>query len=161
MAAADIFVKLEGPDLKGSSLDDKHKDEIEVNSFAKGVSQQGSFGAGGGGGTGKANFSDYTFSKYIDKSSAAIEEACTKGTHYDKVTITCRKAGGKQEEYYIVTLEKAIISSYSLSVAEGGGRPMESFSINFDKVGVVYKEQDEQGAVTATVSFDYNISAQV
>ena len=44
--AADYFLKIDG--IKGESLDDKHKDEIDVLSFSWGVSQSGSMAFGGG-----------------------------------------------------------------------------------------------------------------
>jgi type VI secretion system secreted protein Hcp len=51
---SDIFAKL--GDVKGESIDDKHKDEIEVLSFSWGVTTSGSVISGGGGGVGKATF---------------------------------------------------------------------------------------------------------
>ena len=52
--ASDIFAKI--GDIKGESLDSKHKDEVEVLSWSWGVSQSGSMAHGGGGGEGKATF---------------------------------------------------------------------------------------------------------
>jgi type VI secretion system secreted protein Hcp len=52
--ATEIFARI--GDIKGESLDAKHKDEIEVLSFSWGVTNSGSAGSGGGGGTGKAKF---------------------------------------------------------------------------------------------------------
>ena len=46
--ATDIFMKL--GDIKGESLDDKHKGEIEVMSYSWGVTNAGSMGVGSGGG---------------------------------------------------------------------------------------------------------------
>jgi len=46
--ASDIFAKI--GDIKGESLDSKHKDEIDVQSFSWGVSQTGTLAHGGGGG---------------------------------------------------------------------------------------------------------------
>ena len=57
--ASDIFAKL--GDIKGESIDDKHKDEIEVLSFSWGVTNPGSVISIGGGGVGKATFQDLTF----------------------------------------------------------------------------------------------------
>ena len=54
--ASDIFAKI--GDIKGESLDDKHKDEIEVLSYSWGVSHAGAIESGGGGGAGKASFHD-------------------------------------------------------------------------------------------------------
>jgi len=44
--ASDIFAKI--GDIKGESLDSKHKDEIEVLSISWGVSNAGSMAFGGG-----------------------------------------------------------------------------------------------------------------
>ena len=65
--ASDIFAKI--GDIKGESLDDKHKDEVEVLSWSWGVSQSGSMAHGGGGGEGKASFNDFNFTHHIDKAS--------------------------------------------------------------------------------------------
>ena len=51
--ASDYLLKLEG--IKGESLDAKHKDEIEIESFSWGATQPGTF-ASGGGGAGKVSF---------------------------------------------------------------------------------------------------------
>ena len=48
--AADIFAKI--GDIKGESLDAKHKDEVEVLSWSWGVQQSGTMAHGGGGGDG-------------------------------------------------------------------------------------------------------------
>ena len=45
--AADFFLKLEGID--GESTDDKHKGELDIESFSWGVTQLGTGGYGGGG----------------------------------------------------------------------------------------------------------------
>ena len=49
--ATDIFAKI--GDIKGESLDAKHKDEIEVLSFSWGVTNAGGVASGSGGGAGK------------------------------------------------------------------------------------------------------------
>jgi type VI secretion system secreted protein Hcp len=54
--AMDIFIKI--GDLKGESIDDKHKDEIQVLAWSWGMSQSGTTHMGPGGGSGKASFQD-------------------------------------------------------------------------------------------------------
>jgi hypothetical protein len=56
-------------DIKGRSLDSKHKDEIEVLSFSWGLTNGANIGAGGGAGAGKATFQDLTIVHTIDKAS--------------------------------------------------------------------------------------------
>src|SRR4051812_37050056 len=65
VVASDIFAKI--GDIKGESLDDKHKDEIEVLSWSWGVSSTGVRGGGVGGGAGKASIHDLSFTHKIDK----------------------------------------------------------------------------------------------
>jgi type VI secretion system secreted protein Hcp len=77
--ASDIFAKI--GDIKGESLDDKHKDEVEVLAWSWGVSQSGTMAHGGGGGEGKASFNDFNFTHYIDKASPVLMKACATGEH--------------------------------------------------------------------------------
>src|SRR5580700_1794284 len=97
--ASDIFAKL--GDIKGESLDDKHKDEIEVLSFSWGVNNAGSMASGSGGGEGKSSFSDISFTHNYDKASPILFQACANGTHIKDATITHRKAGKGQQEYLV------------------------------------------------------------
>src|SRR6476646_9980820 len=91
LVASDIFAKL--GDIKGESLDDKHKDEIEVLSWSWGVTNDGAMRGGSGGGEGKASFHDLSFTHSIDKASPALLKACATGVHMKEATITHRKAG--------------------------------------------------------------------
>ena len=54
--ASDYLLKLEG--IKGESLDAKHKDEIEIESFSWGATQPAGV-ASGGGGAGKGELPGY------------------------------------------------------------------------------------------------------
>ena len=61
--ATNIFAKI--GDIKGESVDSKHKDEIEVLSFSWGVTNPADFKSPGGG-AGKPTFSDLNFLHNID-----------------------------------------------------------------------------------------------
>src|SRR5262245_23407846 len=100
--ASDIFAKI--GDIKGESLDDKHKGEIDVLSFSCGVDNAGSSATGGGAGVGIASFHDLTFVHKIDKASPILMQACAGGDHFKDATITHRKAGKGQQEYLIYKL---------------------------------------------------------
>jgi type VI secretion system secreted protein Hcp len=89
--ATDIFAKI--GDIKGESLDAKHKDEIEVLSFSWGVAHSGSAGSGSGSGAGKATFQDLSIVHGIDKATPELLKACATGLHIKDATITHRKAG--------------------------------------------------------------------
>ena len=93
--ALNIFAKI--GDIKGESLDDKHKDEVEVLSWSWGVSQSGS-----GAGAGKATFNDFSLTHNLNKASPILMKACATGEHIKEATITVRKAGKGQQEFLIL-----------------------------------------------------------
>src|SRR5690348_6092500 len=95
--AVDMFLKLDG--IKGESLDSKHKDEIQIESFSWGLAQTGTMSAGMGGGAGKVNVHDISVTKYVDKSSPELMLACCNGKHIPSGLLTVRKAGEKPLEY--------------------------------------------------------------
>ena len=74
--AVDMFLKIEGEEVKGGAKDHTHKGEIDVLAWSWGASNSGSFHTGGGGGAGKANFQDLSVTKYIDRASTALMLAC-------------------------------------------------------------------------------------
>jgi type VI secretion system secreted protein Hcp len=154
--ASDIFAKL--GDIKGESLDSKHKDEIEVLSYSWGVSNAGSMGRGSGGGEGKATFHDLSFVHNIDKSSPVLMQYCATGVHIKEATITHRKAGKQQHEYLVVKMNDVIITG----VTHGGSGDghSENVSLSFAKVAVEYKPQKADGSLDAGVHFKYDILGQ-
>jgi type VI secretion system secreted protein Hcp len=155
--AADTFAKL--GDIKGESLDDKHKDEIEVLSFSWGVANAGSMGYGSGGGEGKATFHDLSFTHKIDKASPVLMQACATGVHLKDGTITVRKAGKGQQEFLVIKMNDVIITSVTHGSAGGDGAS-ENVSIAFAKVAVEYKPQKADGSLDAGIHFKYDLKAQ-
>ncbi len=109
MALVDYFLKLDG--IKGESLDSKHKDEIEIDSFSWGVSQTAA-GGGGGGGGGRAVFHDFHFMTSVNKSSPLLFQKCASGQHLKQAVLTARKAGDKPVEFLHIKLTDVLVSSY-------------------------------------------------
>jgi type VI secretion system secreted protein Hcp len=152
--ATDIFAKI--GDIKGESLDAKHKDEVEVLAWSWGVAQTGSMAHGSGGGTGKANFSDLTISHYVDKASPVLMKACATGEHIKEATITARKAGKGQQEYLIIKMNDIIITSVQPS-GSGGEAAVEAVTLQCSKVDVEYKPQKADGSLDAGLHFKYDM----
>ena len=141
--AVDAFLKME---IKGESVADGHKDEIEVLSWSWGVSQTGTTHRGSGGGAGKANVSDLTITKYVDAASPTVMLACCNGKHFDEVVLTVRKAGEKPLDYLVYTLNEVIITSVQTGGSSGSDQVTESMSLNFAKFKASYQPQDNKGA---------------
>lgn len=154
--ASDIFAKL--GDIKGESLDAKHKDEIEVLSWSWGVENTGSSPAGGGGGAGKASFRDLSFTHKIDKASPSLMKACATGVHLKEATITHRKSGKGQQEFLIFKLNDVIVTGVA-SGESGEGGSMESVSLNFSKIELEYRPIKADGSLDAAIHFKYDLKA--
>jgi type VI secretion system secreted protein Hcp len=153
---ADFFLKMDGVD--GESQDDKHKNEIELLSFSFGATQPGSAGHGGGAGIGKVQVHDFQMSKYFDKASPKLFEACATGKHTAKVVLTCRKAGGSQQEYLKVTMSEVIVSSISDAGSGGDSLPTESITLGFSKIEIEYKPQDDKGNLGGVVKSGWDLA---
>ena len=155
--AIDIFAKI--GDIKGESLDDKHKSEIEVLSYSWGVANAASVSTGGGHGAGKATFKDLSIVHKIDKASPILLLACATGEHIKEATITHRRAGKSQQEFLVVKMNDVIISS----VAHGGDTAApgsESVTLVFSKVDFEYRPQKLDGTLDAGLHFKYDIKGQ-
>jgi type VI secretion system secreted protein Hcp len=154
--AADIFAKL--GDIKGESLDDKHKDEIEVLSWSWGVSNPATAAAGTGAGAGKASFHDLSFTHKIDKASPVLMQACATGVHLKEATITHRKAGKGQQEFLVIKMNDVIVTSVSDSDSGGDGLS-ENVTLAFAKIDLEYKPQKPDGTLDAAVAFKFDLKA--
>ena len=153
--ATDIFARL--GDIKGESLDAKHKDEIEVLSYSWGVTHAGSISPGGGGGAGKPTFQDLSIVHNVDKASPKLLEACATGAHLKDATITHRKSGKGQQEFLIVKLNDIIITAVTHSGATK--EPLsETVTFTFAKVDFAYRQQKPDGSLDAPVQFKYDLA---
>ena len=152
--AADIFAKL--GDIKGESLDSKHKDEIEVLSWSWGVTNPVSL-AGSGAALGRAHFHDLSFTHKIDKASPKLMQACATGVHLKEATITHRKAGKGQQEFLVIKMNDVIITA--LADADSSESSTETVSLAFAKINVEYKPQKADGSLDAGIHFKYDLKA--
>ena len=153
--APDIFARI--GDIKGESVDSKHKDEIEVLSWSWGVQQSGSMAHGGGGGEGKASFNDFNFTHHVDKASPVLLKACATGEHIKEATITVRKAGKGQQEFLILKMADILITSVNPSGSGDAAATMESVALQSSKVDLEYKPQKADGSLDAGLHFKYDI----
>jgi type VI secretion system secreted protein Hcp len=152
---SDIFAKI--GDIKGESLDNKHKDEIEVLSWSWGVTDAAKL-TGGGGGAGKASFHDLSFTHKIDKASPVLMKGCATGQHLKEATITRRKAGKGQQEFLIIKMNDVLITSVTDADSNDGGH-LETVSLAFAKVDLEYRPQKADGSLDAGIHFKYDIKA--
>ena len=160
----DYFLKL--GDIKGESQDDKHRDEMQVESWSFGLSQAGSFGAGSGGGSGKVSFEEINFMMRSNVATPRVFVASATGEHIEKAVLTCRKSGGKLEDFFVITMSDVVVSRLRINGPDGNPesrdiQPYDQFSLSFARIELAYKGQDSKGSLGAAVKGGYDLQRNV
>jgi type VI secretion system secreted protein Hcp len=171
MSSFDAFLQLDG--VPGESLDDKHKDWIELLSIGHGMLQpvSQSRSSAGGGHTGRTQHDDFVITKLLDKASPKLYEAVSKGTHFSKAKIEVCRAGGGQVKFMEINMEEIVISSVHLGGTHSNGAssdatdaqagfPTETISLNYGKIEWIYTQQKRKdGSGGGNVSAKYDLTA--
>jgi type VI secretion system secreted protein Hcp len=155
MAAVDYFLKIDGID--GESTDDKHKNEIDVESWSWGETNAGTHAGGGGGGAGKVVMQDFHFVMKVNKASPKLLLACATGQHIKDAKLTVRKAGGDQQAYMSYKFYDLLISSYQTGGSTGDVVPVDQISMNYSKMELEYRAQKKDGTLDAPVKAGYDL----
>ncbi|SPE42190.1 Type VI secretion system effector, Hcp1 family [Candidatus Sulfopaludibacter sp. SbA3] len=158
----DIFVKITGVKsgwIKGESEDAKHKGEIDVESYHVGVNQ--GFNTTGLP-TGKRQWKQFIFRMRSQVATPLLLSACSCNEVLKTAVFTCRKAGGKQEEYMIWTLTNCSIADYKTGyVTDDTLIPHDEVSLVFQKIELDYKPQKADGTLGPSVVFVDDFQARV
>jgi type VI secretion system secreted protein Hcp len=157
MALVDYFLKIDG--IEGESADDKHKNEIDVQSWSWGETNVGDAAFRGGMGAGKVSMQDFHFTMKVNKATPKLMQSCASGEHIKKAILTCRKAGKQQQEFLKVTLSDFIVSSYQSGGSASDVIPTDQISLNFSKIEFEYKEQKPTGELGGTVKGGWDAKA--
>jgi type VI secretion system secreted protein Hcp len=152
--AVDYFLKIDG--IPGESMDSKHKNEIDIQSWNWGEANSGSHGSGGGGGAGKVSMQDFSFTMTVNKASPKLFLACASGQHIKEATLVCRKAGKEQQEFLKIKFTDLLISSYQMG-GGGGEAALDSISFNFAKIEQTYAPQKPDGTLDSPVVHNWSV----
>jgi len=155
--AVDFFLKLDG--IPGESVDDKHKDWIQILSFSWGASQVTSVAGTGGSGAGKADLADFSIMKFLDKATTPLFKSLTTGGHIKTGNMEAVKSGGNGKPFLKVDFKELFVTSIQLS---GSSEiPTESVSFSYNEIKTEYSTQDEKGVITTAGSVTYNTKTNV
>jgi type VI secretion system secreted protein Hcp len=149
--AVDYFLKLDG--IAGESADDKHTGWIQLHSFSWGASQVTSVAGTGGSGAGKADLSDFSIMKYLDKASTPIFKSLVQGTHIKTGNVEAVKSGAGGKPFLKIDFAELYVTSQQVSASSE--IPSESVSFSYNQIKVEYSTQNEQGIVTTTGAVTY------
>lgn len=154
--AFDMFLALK-PAAETECVVKGFEGQIQILAWSWGMSQTGTTHHGSGGGAGKVNVQDLSFTHYVDKATPTLIQACCTGKHFDEAVLSMRKAGGEALVYYTIKMTDVIISSVSGGSSAGDDQQTESITLNFAAFEVMYQPQDNKGAKKGgahTVKFD-------
>lgn len=144
-SAADMFLHVQtkrAGKVKGESVSPGHADDIEVIGWQWGLTASSALGSTQA--TSRRSYSALTVIKRIDQATTALMSALATNDEVKEAKLTLRRAGGEQEDFLIVTLKNARITSLQhQGDAEGGTR--ETVTIAFTKVEVEYRPQKSSG----------------
>jgi type VI secretion system secreted protein Hcp len=142
----DVFLKIDG--IAGESMDDKHKDWIEVLSFSHGMKQPASAtrSSAGGAGAERCDHEDFVILKALDKASPKIMEQCCNGKHIKEVVVEMCRAGGDKVRYMEIKMEEVIISAVTPtgSSKSEAGFPTEHVGFNYGRIKWTYTQQKRE-----------------
>ncbi|EAN4467104.1 Hcp family type VI secretion system effector [Salmonella enterica] len=139
-----IFLKLDN--IKGESQAEGFEDQIEIMSYSHNVAMQVSNDVSLAERTsGRAHVGEMSLTKFVDLSTPVLNEYCCSGRLIRKAVLTlCRNDDGKMRPFIVYTLTNALISQ--LSVSGGGGKPVETMSLNFTKIEWQITAEKSDGA---------------
>lgn len=154
-------MKLRGPKGKivGESVQDGHKDEIEIGSFNWEVTANTSIDKGGGASVGKALCGQASWQHYFDTASPMIMLNCVVGTHFPEAIATfCKTTGdAKPETYFTMTMSECFITKATIG-ADGDGNVTQDVNMVFKEMQIEYKAQQNDGKLSNTAkTFKWNI----
>jgi type VI secretion system secreted protein Hcp len=159
---ADMFLKLDG--IGGDSTDDKHKNEINVTSFAFALGRGGD-GTGSGAGVAgtvpgaKGRLQTMRVDKLYDAASPKLFRAAASGQHIKSAVLTFRRSGDNDVEFLTYTLSDVQVTSYDQGGKDGDARDLgsleEEVGLTAAKVHVTEQTVDSDGKKGPVVNADW------
>ena len=155
-AAVDIFGKFTGID--GESTNQGHEKWIDVLSYSWGAFNPASSSPGSGSGGGQVNFADFSFQKFVDKSSPVLLLDLANGTQIQDALFDVVRPGQDPQTFLQYKFSDVLMTSYGVSGSNGGGAPVESWSLVFGKVEMTYRQQDPKGGLGSPITFSWDVT---
>jgi type VI secretion system secreted protein Hcp len=140
--------------IKGEATTPGHEDDIVITTWSWGFAASSAIGSTQV--TARRSYKALTMTKAIDRASTPLMSALANNDELKEAKLTLRRAGGAQDDFYVVKLANARVASLDQSL-DAEGRTVETFSIVFNKIDVEYRLQQKVGAAGATSTFSDEI----
>ncbi|MCK6420763.1 MAG: type VI secretion system tube protein Hcp [Aquabacterium sp.] len=152
-SSSDVFLHVQTRrtgKIKGESTLGGHEDDILVISWNWGLSAASAIGSTQA--TGRRSYTALTVQKTIDQATTALMSALATNDPVKEARLTMRRAGGDQEDYFILTLKDARITGVSHATGADGAT-VETVQFAFTKVEVEYRPQKQTGGRGGSFTF--------
>lgn len=150
--AVDYYLKLDG--IQGESTREGHANEIALQSWSWGASQQSTVSSTGGSGAGKVDLSNLSIMTEFDKSTPKFFKSICAGTHIKTGTLSAIKAGADGKLFLKIDFKELFVTSVQASA--GNERPSVSATFSYNEIKIEYSEQKEDGTLTSTGEVSYS-----
>ncbi len=148
---SNMFLKLTG--ITGECQVEGHKDEIEVMSYSEGMNNLSSGGTGMGGGVGRVEYRDFSFTCKLERAVPNLMNYCADHKPISEAVFTATKMGGsgKSYEYLQIKLKNARVSHVDIA-GSANAEAHVSVTLNFEEIKTEYWMETPQGGKGASVS---------
>lgn len=154
-----IYAKFEG--INGESVDDRHKDWIEIQSFEFSMAVPGGV-SGASRRLGDVLVNDIFITKIVDKSTPKLMEAISSGKVIGEVIIEVARGTGDKETFYRYELTNVLVTSYQSGGEASSVRPGDVLSLNFEEIKVTYTDFDEStGSMRGKIEWTWRIEEAI
>ncbi len=131
------------PGITGSSVDERHKNWIDVLSLSQGLTPVDPRKA--------IVACNLTVVKLLDVSGPLLWAAAASGQVFPETTLEVAKTGGTQAAFYVIRLTNARIASIQSSI-KADSLPVEQVVLAPEGATLEMKEQRADGSLGATIS---------
>jgi len=152
-SAADVFLHIQtkrAGKIKGEASSPGHVDDIVVTAWQWGLSASSALGHTHA--TARRSYTALTVHKHIDLATTALMSALATNDEVKEAKLTMRRAGGEQEDFFIITLKGARVSAVQHATDDTGGT-RETVALAFTEVEVEYRPQKASGARGGSTTF--------
>jgi type VI secretion system secreted protein Hcp len=137
------YLKIKGVSGE-SSVDSRSTDWTQVGGMPH-PSRIASGAAGrSGASTGKAELSDFSIVKNVDKASPKLDLKCTSGEHIPEVTLELRRTGGDKKTFFKIKMTGVKIANIQ-PVGSGGKKERVTFqykTLKWERVSLIKKRSN-------------------
>jgi type VI secretion system secreted protein Hcp len=157
MSLNGYFLKI--GDIKGESADDRHKDEIDVESWSWGEVQPAS-PASSGAAVGKVQMQDFQFAMKTSRASPSLLVACATGEHFSKAVLSGRKAGKSPGDFLVITLTDVHVTSFQTGDSRSSDPVLlDRLTLGYGTVEYEYRLQKPDGTLDAPIKVGWDRKA--